>query len=105
MKKINVSKHSRERCKERLGLSKNCVQKKAENALLYGISHKDASGSLKRYIGYLYESHYRKANNILIYQREAYIFKDTKLITIFHIPKQYHAISDKLQKQKIEKGR
>lgn len=97
-----VTKHSRKRCKERLGLSKNCINKKAKEALMHGIHFYDTSGNLKKYMGYLYESHERGARNIIIYNRDAYIFKGKILLTIFHVPKQYHAACDKIQKKKLE---
>lgn len=98
-----ITKHSKKRCKERLGLSKNCINKKAELALKYGIHYYDATGKLKRYIGYLYESHDRDARNIIIYNRDVYIFRNNILLTIFHAPKQYHAMCDKIQKKIITK--
>lgn len=101
---LSTTIHSGKRCKERLGLSKKQVNKMAEKALMFGINHDDAIGSLKRYIGWLYESHNRIANNILLYNREIYIFKDKRLITIFHLPHQYCEVCDKIQKRKEERG-
>ena len=98
-KNIHISKHSKKRCKERLGLSKNNTDKVAEKALKNGIHYYDASGSLKRYIGYLYESHNRIANNIVIYNRNVYIFQNNRLITLIHLPNQYLEISDKIQRR------
>lgn len=103
MENCIITKHSKERCKERLGLSKSCINKKAHKALKHGIHYYDASGSLKRYMGYLYESHYRDANNIIIYNRDVFIFKGSILITIFHVPKQYYATCDKLQRKILSK--
>jgi hypothetical protein len=97
---LTTSRHSSERCKERLGLSKKQVGKMAEKALTMGVTHNDVSGSLKRYVGWLYESHNREANNIILYNREIYIFKDKRLITIFHLPHQYCEVYDKVQKKK-----
>lgn len=101
---VEVTKHSKQRCKERLGLSKNNTDKMAEKALLTGIKYTDTTGRLKKYMSYLYESHNREANNIIIYSRQVFIFKDAKLLTIFHLPNQYCQIYDKIQKR-LEKGR
>ena len=102
-KKINVSKHSKQRCKERLGISKKHTNKIAEKALQNGIRYTDVNGSLRRYMGYLYESHNKIANNIIIYNHNVYIFQNTKLITIMHLPNQYLEISDKAQKRVNER--
>lgn len=101
-KELSVSRHSTKRCKERLGISKKDTHKQAEKALKDGVRNTDTTGSLKRYMGYLYESHNREANNIILYNRDVYVFKDTRLITIFHLPNQYFAIYDKVQKRIIE---
>lgn len=101
--KYAITKHSKERCKERLGLKKSCTNKKAEMALKYGIHHYDTVGSLKKYMSYLYESHNRKANNIIIYNRDVFVFNGKILITLFHIPTHYYSVCDKLQKKLNEK--
>ena len=98
-----TTKHSKKRCKERLGISKKDTDKIAEKALKYGIRYTDASGSLRRYMGYLYESHNRETGDIIIYNRYVFIFDGTKLITIFGLPNKYYEISDKKQAIKFEK--
>lgn len=98
--KCSVTKHSKNRCKERLGIKKSCINKKAENALKYGIYHYDAVGSLRKYMSHLYESHNRKADNIIVYNRDIYIFCERTLVTIYHVPTKYYAICDKLQRKK-----
>lgn len=97
-----ITKHSKKRCKERLGLSKGDTNKMAEKAIEFGINYRDTSGSLRRYMSYLYESHNKEANNIILYNREVYIFNNKKLITIFHVPNQYYSTCDKIQKRKKE---
>lgn len=65
----------------------------------------ETPNNLKKYIGYLYDSHNREANNIIVYNREIYVFKNNILKTVFHVPKRYYSSCDKYQKKIIEERR
>ena len=95
----HVTKHAMKRTKERLGLPKRVSEKNAEKALLYGIRHKETSGSLHRYIEVLYWKN-QAANNIRIYCNSVYIFNDDTLITVFPLPQKYRKTVDRLRKER-----
>lgn len=103
-KKPIITKHSKNRCKERLGLGKKYTNTIASKALTNGLKYYQLTGQLKKYVGFLYESHDRRTNNIILYNREVFVFQDNKLITIFHLPRQYYVKYDKLQKKINEIG-
>lgn len=96
---VRVSKHSVERTKNRLGLSKKISTKNAEKALEQGLTHKELSGSLKRYVDSLYLSH-GAGNNIRIYNRYVYIFEGKFLITILNLPTKYYKTADAILKSR-----
>ena len=98
-KQVVVTNHGEQRVKDRLGLSKKLADKISQKALEHGIKHSETKGSLKRYIDALYLKH-KKANNIRIYHRKVYLFKEEILITVLNLPNRYSAITDKLQKNK-----
>ena len=93
---IIITTHAKKRAKERLGIGKNLTVKLAEKALTYGLTHSDTKGSLKRYCDKIYLSH-RKANNIRIYNRKIFVFKDSILITIINLPNNLSNIADSIQ--------
>lgn len=93
---VIVTTHAKKRAKERLGISKNLTIKLAEKALTYGLTHSDAKGSLKKYCDKIYLSH-KKANNIRIYNRKVFVFKDSILITIINLPNNLLNIVDNIQ--------
>lgn len=95
-----VTKHARERTKNRVGLRKGVAEKNAEKALTYGLTHADTTGGLKRYIDYLYLS--RGFGEVRIYHRYVYIFCNGKLVTILPLPNKYNELADKLQRKKME---
>jgi hypothetical protein len=95
--KLIVTCHAKERVKERLGISKKLTSKIADKALKHGVKHFNAKGKLKKYMDSLYLNN-KKANNITIYNREVYIFKDLILITVLNLPKDLIKIADKIQK-------
>lgn len=92
-----VTKHAETRIKERLGVSKKISEKIADKALKNGISHRDCTGSLKKYVNKLYLSH-RKGTNIKVYNRKVFIFREDLLITVLELPKKLIPIADKLKK-------
>ncbi|MNJ90162.1 hypothetical protein D3C87_77560 [compost metagenome] len=100
-KQAVLTDHSEQRIKDRLGLSKKIADKAAQKALDKGLSHAETKGSLRRFIDALYLRE-KKANNIKIYNRKVYLFKDVVLITVLNLPNKYSSVADKLQKHKNE---
>ena len=97
-----ITKHAKQRAKERLGLSKKSALKNTKNALRWGIKHKETCGSLHRYIEALYWK-YQTANNIRIYHDAVYIFHDGTLITVYTLPERYRGKVDEYLKANDEK--
>lgn len=99
VKQAIVTDHGEQRIKDRLGLSKKIADKISQKALERGVSHSETKGSFKKYVDALYLKH-RKANNIKIYHRKVYLFKDEVLITVLNLPNKFSTTADKLQKNK-----
>lgn len=95
-----VTKHAKERTKNRVGLRKGLAENNTAKALKFGLTHADTAGGLKRYIDYLYLTH--GFSEIRIYHRYVYIFCNGKLVTILPLPRKYNELADKLQKAKTE---
>jgi N-acetylneuraminic acid mutarotase len=96
---LKITKHSKKRSKERLGVSNKLTGKLAEKALKFGISQSDVKGNLKRYMDGLYLRH-KNANNTKIYNRKVYVFHNEVLITIMNVPNNLSQAADKAQKRK-----
>lgn len=99
MGKAVVTRHGEKRVKERIGLSKKSVQKNAGKALLEGITHSEAKGSLSKYLDGIYLLK-RCSNNMRVYNRMVYLFRGNILMTVLLLPQRYQAYADKLQKRK-----
>lgn len=93
--RMRISNHAKKRVKERCGLPKKAVEKLAKKALLEGVSHKESSGRLEKYITYLF--HYNQsANNIKIYHEKVFIFAGETLITVLHLPNEHKKAVNKI---------
>lgn len=101
MADVNITKHSVKRTKDRVGLSKKLTEKNAQKALEYGITHAEAKAGLKRFMDKLYLTN-NNGNNMRIYHRYVYVFRNNTLITILPLPTKFYDLADKLQKQKDE---
>ena len=98
---MRVTRHAAKRTRSRLGLPKRSVTKNAENALRYGLTHKETAGNLNRYITSLYLKH-RTANNIRIYCDTVYIFHGERLITLFPLPTKYKNTAARIKDKRKE---
>lgn len=80
-----VTKHAKQRMKQRNGLNNKAVDRMADIAYEKGLKHGDLSGNLKKWVDkqYFYN---RMANQIRLYGDKAYIFQNEKLITVIQIP-------------------
>ena len=83
---MEVSRHAKQRIKERVGVGKKTVDKVAAKALEKGIPHNRTKGRLNKWgtEQYFYN---QTANNIRIYGEKAYIFRFETLITVIPIPR------------------
>lgn len=101
MNNVIMTNHSIQRTKDRVGLSKKIADKNAQKALEFGITHAECKAGLKRYLDGLYLSN-GNANNMRIYHRYVYLFRDNRLITILPLPHKFYDLADKLQAQKAK---
>lgn len=95
----NVSKHAKQRLRERNGLNKKSTDRIAERAFNEGITHAETTGNLNKWITSLYFKN-TDANNIRLYGDKAYIFANTTLVTIIPIPRDLMPIVTKIAKRK-----
>ncbi len=91
-----VTRHAGRRARERLGIPKKATQSNADRALRNGIHLEQTSGSLRRYLDYIWYNDTPK-NNIRIYHQNIYIFNNDILVTILPLPAKYHKTADKLE--------
>ncbi|MPM35908.1 hypothetical protein SDC9_82502 [bioreactor metagenome] len=96
---VVITRHGAKRVKERIGLGKGSIQKNAEKALSFGITHAETKGSLHRYLDGVYLLK-ECSNNMRVYNRMVYLFRGNVLITVLPLPQKYLACADKLQKNK-----
>ena len=96
---VTMTKHSIQRTKDRVCLSKKIAKKNALKALDFGVTHAEAKNGLKRYLDYLYLT-YGRGNNVRVYHHYVYIFQGKTLITILPLPNKFCKLADKIQKQK-----
>lgn len=94
---VTVTRHAKQRVRERVGIPARAVQRYAETAYKDGLRHSELTGGLLRYIDGVYLSK-RKANDIRVYGEYAFLFQDTILITIINIPNRYKRAARQLQK-------
>jgi len=95
---LYITDHAEGRFKERTGLSKRLVTKKAQEALEHGISHADTTGALRKYFDKLYMAQ-EKANNIRVYCGTVYLFAYDTLLTVFPLPQNLRKTAILLQRK------
>lgn len=99
MSNLYITNHSERRFKERTGLSKRLVTKKALEALERGITHAETTGPLRKYYDKLYLDHHT-ANNIRVMHNMVYIFYFDVLITVFPLPQSLRKTAAKIWRKK-----
>ena len=94
-----VTKHAKQRMKQRCGLKGKSSDRMAKIAYEKGLRHHDLTGNLKKWVDGLYLRNH-SANQIRLYADKAYIFTGVKLITVLQIPHNLVKEADKLRKNK-----
>ncbi len=72
----------------------------ASKILREGVTHKECSGDLERWVTAKYLK-YKKANNIRLYGKQCYIFKNDTLITVLRIPENLVGEVARIRKERI----
>lgn len=95
-----ITKHAKKRAKERAGIGKGNLSKMASKILREGVTHKECSGDLERWVTAKYLK-YKKANNIRLYGEQCYIFKNDTLITVLRIPENLVGEVARIRRERI----
>lgn len=102
---VRVSKHAYDRVKERLGLNRNAAKRIAVKAYEKGLSHREMSGKLEKYVSAVALAHMTKGSRIMLYGEHVFCFAvdgdDVVLITVYELPKFFRNSS--LGKQRNKK--
>ena len=91
-----VTHHARQRMRERRG-TKGDADRVTERALTDGISYKDVSGRLHRYLTAL---HMQAGHEIRIYGNQVYVFNGAVLVTVLPLPSRYEEQVAKIRRRK-----
>lgn len=94
-----ITKHAKQRMKQRCGLKEKSSDRIAKKAYENGLRHGDCTGNLKKWVDSLYFRN-QSANQIRLYSDKAYIFMNQKLITVLQIPHNLVKEADKLRRNK-----
>lgn len=84
-----ITRHGGKRARERIGIPKRAVQRRAEQALAKGTERRDTTGSLREYLDILYRSENGKSDEIRVLSGYIYIFCEKRLLTVLVLPKEY----------------
>ena len=87
---MELTQHSKERIKERVGVGKSekKIERAAAIALERGIKHSETKGALRRYLdGQFLE--YNNGNNMRIHASQIWIFNGDRLITVKPVPARF----------------
>ena len=95
---VTVTRHARQRVRERVGIPARAVQRYAETAYKDGLRHGELTGWLARYIDGVYLQK-KKANDIRVYGEFVLLFQDARLITIINLPNRHKKTARQLQKE------
>ena len=95
-----VTHHARQRMRERRG-TKGDADRVTERALTDGISYKDVSGRLHRYLTAL---HMQAGHEIRIYGNQVYVFNGAVLVTVLPLPRRYEDQVAKIRRRKAKDG-
>jgi len=94
-----ITRLADKRMRERLGIPRKAFEKNASTALEKGVSHKECTGRLKKYVDHLFLSHNR-GSDIRLYCGYVYIFTRNNLVTVMPLPNMYNNTVKKITNRK-----
>ena len=100
-----LTKTAGRKIRKHMGINKKSTDKAATNALKYGVTIEETTGKLRKYMQQTYEDGGKIADNIRVYNRSCYVFRDDVLITMYKVPRELFEASDKAVKNKANKNK
>ncbi len=98
----SVTKHAKERLKERAGIKTDAsCQKRAERALMLGVAREETAGNLYKYLTHLYCTH-ENMTHLRVFNYQVYIFDEDRLVTVLDLPCEHKKAFDKARRKKQE---
>lgn len=94
----HVTRHGAARIKERCGIRRKAMQRLADTAFNRGLCMREFSGSFRRYLEGIYLTQCT-ANNLRVYGEKVWLFADTTLVTIWHLPNEYKSAANRARKE------
>lgn len=91
---MRLTRHGKQRTRERLGVPKRAVERLVEKALTEGKRHSDFAGSFRRYLDGQFLKH-RTANNMRVYSGHLFIFDSDTLVTAWLLPGKFRKIAER----------
>lgn len=82
---MHITRHGAERVRERLGVPKRAVARRAALALERGRPREDFSGSFRKYLDAKFRLHH-VADNMRVFGNHLFLFQGDILITAWTIP-------------------
>ena len=97
---MRVSKHANKRIHERINVPKSAIDKLATKALEEGITHKEATGQLSKYLDKLFLTHTNNAK-MRVYNQKVFIFSsEDTLITVIDLPTNLKKVAEKIKSRR-----
>lgn len=97
---MRVTKHANKRIHERINIPKTAIDRLAMKALEQGITHKEATGQLSKYLDKLFLTHKNNAK-MRVYNQKVFIFaSDETLITVMELPTNLKKVAEKIKSRR-----
>ncbi len=93
---IKLTRHGKQRMKERLGLPKRALRRHVKIVLKEGLTHNQLNGSLLSYINWQVIKFRHNCNRPIVHGHHLYIFNDDTLITVLELPTKLKCLADRL---------
>lgn len=99
--KSRVTNHADQRIRQRVGVPRSAVRRLAARAKSDGIERRETTGSLRRYLDYIY--HYNTTQpTIYVWSEKVFIFVDQALVTVLNLPTRYKSAANSRGKKNAD---
>lgn len=103
VKEVVITKHAQYRGEKRVNVRGNTFVNMVLKAYTFGLGFENARQDMLEFIKRKYQSEY-KANNVKVWGRHVYIFKNNLLLSVIDLPKYLWSDWDSYSKYLKEKG-
>ena len=97
---MTITKHGKQRCMERLGVTEDCIKLASYRAFAEGLKLEETYDDLRGYLEWVSKRRSGNDRSVRVFGGYVFLFGGRKLITVYSLPLEYRHMAIQQERRK-----